>query len=75
MGEPSRFCYHCRKYHPISEMKLMSTKSGKRWRCKTSLMAAKRSQLQRDAYGKQVSEINSRVAADHARRLPRDQET
>lgn len=69
MSKGMRYCYHCRIYHPETEMKLVVTKSSKRWRCVNSLNAAKRSQRERDAYGKKVSEINSRVAADNGKRL------
>jgi hypothetical protein len=53
------FCYHCRLPHPKSEMRLLVTKTGKRWRCLKSIRATKRSVAERDAFGKRMTEMNS----------------
>ena len=65
------YCYHCGVHHPKSEMRLVASKAGKRWRCNKSIDAAKRSVAERDAFGKSVTEANS--AEQQARlRLARD---
>ena len=60
------YCYHCRAQHPRTEMRLIVSKTGKRWRCINSIKAAARSAKDitlRDAYGKKVSEDNKEVAS------------
>lgn len=56
--ERTRYCYHCSKYHPESEMKQISTKSGARWRCVKSIESTKRGVAERDAFGKANSQAN-----------------
>lgn len=60
MGD--RYCYHCRLYHPENEMEQVDSKSGKRWRCKKSLAGGRKSQKERDVFGKSVTAQNSRQA-------------
>jgi hypothetical protein len=52
------FCYHCRRRHPRSEMLLVRNKSGKRWRCRTSLRNARRQLAERDAFGQETTRNN-----------------
>jgi hypothetical protein len=56
------YCYHCRTYHPRLEMKLVVTKTGKRWRCYQSIEAAKVSREKREEFGRQVTEANKAEA-------------
>ena len=68
MATEPTYCYHCRMHHPRDEMRLIVTKTGKRWRCIRSIEAAARSRLERDAFGQKQSEINretARRAAEH----------
>lgn len=59
------FCYCCRLHHPRDEMRLFETRRGLRWRCIRSIEAAARSLRERDAFGRQQSDIN-RQALQHA---------
>lgn len=52
------FCYHCRVHHPLEQMVVIETKTGPRWRCLKTLMAAQRSVEERDAFGRAKSEAN-----------------
>jgi hypothetical protein len=52
------FCYHCGTHHPVSEMRQILTKNGKRWRCVRSIEAAKVGINKRDAFGQQVTANN-----------------
>lgn len=52
------YCYHCRTAHPREDMKLVVSKSGKRWRCAQSIAAAQVSAAEREAFGRKVSEEN-----------------
>jgi hypothetical protein len=61
------FCYHCRQHHPKSEMRQIETKSGKRWRCIRSIEATRQGPAAREAYGRQVSEMNKSEAQSRAR--------
>lgn len=53
------YCYHCRRHHPKEEMRRVHGKTGSRWRCICSIQATKRSVAERDAFGRQITEINS----------------
>lgn len=70
----TRYCYHCRTRHPAGEVRRIVTKTGIRWRCVKSIEAAKASRQQREAFGKEMSRINSAesAAAQLHRRFPRD---
>ncbi len=63
------FCYHCRSHHPKTEMRLIETKAGKRWRCIRSIEATKQGQAAREAYGRQVSEMNKAESRSRAQRM------
>lgn len=52
------FCYCCRVHHPKEQMRLFPTKQGYRWRCIRSIEAAACSRRERDAFGRQQTEIN-----------------
>ena len=71
IGAPSMaetaFCYHCRLHHPKTEMRQIETKAGKRWRCIRSIEATRQGQAAREAYGRQVSEMNKSEAQSRAR--------
>lgn len=56
------YCYHCGVYHPIEEMRQIYTKGGKRRRCIKSIVAAKAEISQRDAFGRQMTEMNKASA-------------
>lgn len=53
------YCYHCGREHPREEMRRIHTKGGSRWRCLKSIRATRRSVAERDAFGKQVTAMNS----------------
>jgi len=63
------FCYHCRQHHPLTEMRRMGPEGSKRWRCIRSIEASKRSQKERDAFGREVTQINKSEAASRMRML------
>ena len=63
------FCYHCRAYHPKEEMRQIDTKGGKRWRCIRSIEATQQGPEAREAYGRQVSEINKAESKSRAQRM------
>ncbi len=52
------YCYHCATHHPQEQMRQISTKGGKRWRCIKSIEATKAGLAQRDAFGRTITEIN-----------------
>ena len=52
------FCYHCRRYHPMVEVRSVCSKGVKRWRCVKSLEQIRGTAAERDAFGKSVSESN-----------------
>jgi len=54
----SAFCYHCGTYHRIEEMRQISTKSGKRWRCIKSIDLTKQGSEKREAFGRQTTANN-----------------
>ena len=59
------YCYHCTAQHPRAEMRLVTTKTGNRWRCKTSITAAARAAKDialRQAFGKIASDKNKLTA-------------
>jgi hypothetical protein len=53
------YCYHCGRHHPKEEMRQVVSKGGKRWRCIKSIEATKRGVAERDAFGKEVTALNS----------------
>lgn len=61
------YCYHCGKHHPIEEMRQLTTKTGKRWRCIKSIEATKADRNTRDAFGKKVTAINKAESQSRAR--------
>ena len=65
--DTTAYCYHCRVYHPKEDMRQISTKVGKRWRCIRSIEATKSDRASREAYGKSVTEANKAEAASKAR--------
>jgi hypothetical protein len=58
VAEKTRYCYHCRKYHPENEMRRITTRGGLRWRCVHSIAAARQPAQQRQAYGHQTTNAN-----------------
>jgi hypothetical protein len=62
------YCYHCKQYHQIEQMRLLVTKTGKRWRCIRSIEATRVSREARDNFGKQIS-ANNRADNEHRARL------
>ena len=61
------YCYHCRLRHPREEMRLIETKTGKRWRCIKSILATKRGREAREAFGREVTAINKAEAQSKAK--------
>ncbi|HEX5394411.1 MAG TPA: hypothetical protein VFW68_14095 [Rhodocyclaceae bacterium] len=62
-----RYCYHCNTRHPESEMRLIESKTGKRWRCVKSIEASKKPKEDREAFGKKATEQNKAESAARAR--------
>ena len=56
------YCYHCRAQHSRDDMRLIVTKTGKRWRCAQSIEAAKVDREAREAFGRRISAINKAKA-------------
>jgi hypothetical protein len=52
------FCYHCGVHHPVSEMRQLPTKGGKRWRCIRSIEASRKGQAEREAFGRETTANN-----------------
>ena len=69
MATEQTYCYHCRTHHPRNEMRLIVTKTGKRWRCIRSIEATQQGPEAREAYGRQVSEINKAESKSRAQRM------
>ena len=63
------YCYHCRTSHPREDMRLVVTKTGKRWRCIQSIESAKSSKDQREAFGRQITEVNKAEAKKQQLRM------
>jgi len=57
-----RFCYHCRRSHPVEEMRQVVTAGCVRWRCRRSVMAARASREERDSFGRSVAAMNRTAA-------------
>ncbi len=58
MANDTKYCYHCRVHHPAAETRLISTKTGKRWRCLRSIEATRISAAARAEFGRTISAIN-----------------
>jgi hypothetical protein len=56
------YCYCCRKHHPKAQMRRFTTRTGERWRCLSSIEAARARLDERDAFGRQQSELNRQTA-------------
>ncbi|NMG31019.1 hypothetical protein [Aromatoleum evansii] len=62
------FCHCCRIHHPRADMCRYLTRLGYRWRCRRSVEAAQGSVADRDAFGRQQTQINRDLARDRAKR-------
>ena len=69
MTSQTKFCYHCGAHHPVEEMRQIETRAGKRWRCIRSIEATQQGPEAREAYGRQVSEINKAESKSRAQRM------
>lgn len=66
------FCYHCRNYHPSTEVRQVQSKGVKRWRCLKSIVSSQGSRAQRDAFGKAISDTNRKMSLEQSgQTLPR----
>jgi hypothetical protein len=52
------YCYHCGTHHPKEEMRQVSTKGGKRWRCIRSIEASRQGLAEREAFGRTITANN-----------------
>ena len=68
------YCYHCRVQHSPEEMRLIVSKTGKRWRCIKSIEATRKGREAREAYGRQVSASNKAEAQAKLRMRPSPEE-
>lgn len=66
------YCYHCSRHHPKQEMRLIQTRAGRRWRCRKSILATRRSVAERDAYGRQVTADNSALQSMRSQVVARE---
>ena len=64
---PTVYCLYCHISHPREDMRQIVTKSGKRWRCVHSIENAKRDRIQRELFGKQVTQSNTNEARKQLR--------
>ena len=53
-ASPGIYCYHCRVEHPREKMRLIVTKTGRRWRCIQSIEVAKQNRRQREASERKI---------------------
>jgi len=67
MTNQTKYCYHCGSHHPVDEMRQIETKAGKRWRCIRSIQATQKTAAARDAFGREVSAMNTAEAKSNAR--------
>jgi hypothetical protein len=59
------YCHYCHIQHPREEMRLVVTKTGKRWRCSNSLKTmakAVKDIASRDSYGREKTDANKAEA-------------
>ena len=63
------FCYSCRTHHPRELMYRFHTRQGFRWRCRRSIEAAQCSVAERDAFGRQQTDINREFTQETADRF------
>lgn len=61
------YCYHCRTRHPKEEMRQVESKGIKRWRCKKSILGARKSAAERAAYGQEITNANRELARTRAK--------
>ncbi len=66
------YCYHCHVRHSRDEMRLVVTKTGKRWRCERSIKSAQADRKTRDEFGRQISAINKAEAQASIRMRSKD---
>jgi hypothetical protein len=63
------FCYSCRTHHLRELMHQFHTQHGLRWRCRRTIDAAKCGTTERDAFGRQQTDINRQFAQEMADKL------
>ena len=68
MRNETKYCYHCRSYHAVYEMRQIVSKSGKRWRCIRSIEASRNDLDARAEFGRQTTRLNSEVAKSYTSR-------
>ncbi|MEO8767510.1 MAG: hypothetical protein ABI363_04105 [Nitrosospira sp.] len=66
------YCYHCHVQHSRNEMRLVVTKTGKRWRCERSIKSAQANKEARDAFGRRITAINKAEAQANIRMRSKD---
>ena len=66
------YCYHCHVPHTRDEMRLVVTKTGKRWRCERSIKSAQADRKTRDAFGRSISALNKAEAQANIRMRSKD---
>lgn len=65
----TRYCYHCQTYHPQTEMRLVTIRARRRWRCTKSLAAARAPLSVREAFGQQTTRHNREDARQQVLRV------
>jgi len=59
------YCHHCHLAHTRDEMILVTTRDGRRWRCKVSIRAAAKAKNDtrlKDEFGRKCTEANKSEA-------------
>jgi hypothetical protein len=52
------YCYTCNAHHPMEEMRQVMTGKGMRWRCITTIKAARQALAKRQEFGAQTTSSN-----------------
>lgn len=63
------YCYCCKIHHPREQMRLFPTRTGRRWRCLRTIVAARNDRAARDAFGRQQSSLNRQATIAQAERV------
>lgn len=62
------YCYHCRTHHARGDMRLVVSRTGKRWRCLRSIKLAMASLEEREEFGHRMTVCNMEDAKEKTRR-------
>jgi hypothetical protein len=63
------YCYTCNAQHPLEEMRQVMTTRGARWRCISSINAARQAVARRQEFGARTTANNKSDAQTRGRSL------